>query len=48
MDPLSDVLSLLKPVNYASGGLTAGGDWLLAFPEHQGVKCTPSWKVNAG
>ncbi len=39
MDPLSDVLSLLKPVNYASGGLTAGGEWLLAFPEHQGIKC---------
>ena len=39
MDPLSDVLSLLKPVNYASGGLTAGGEWLLAFPQYQGIKC---------
>ena len=39
MDPLSDVLSLLKPVNYGSGGLTAGGEWSLAFPEHEGIKC---------
>ena len=39
MDPLSDVLSLLKPVNYGSGGLTAGGEWLLASPEHIGIKC---------
>ncbi len=39
MDPLSDVLSLLKPVSYGSGGLTAGGEWLLAFPKYEGVKC---------
>ncbi len=39
MDPLSDVLSLLKPVSYGFGGLTAGGSWLLDFPEYQGIKC---------
>ena len=27
MDPLSDVLSLLKPRSYVSGGFDAGGDW---------------------
>ena len=26
-DPLSDVLSLVKPRSYGSGGLTAGGRW---------------------
>jgi len=26
-DPLSDVLSLLKPRSYMSGGIDAGGDW---------------------
>ena len=26
MDPLSDVLSLLKPRSYASGGFDVGGD----------------------
>jgi AraC-like DNA-binding protein len=28
MDPLSDVLSLLKPATYAFRGLDAGGDWI--------------------
>ena len=39
MDPLSDVLSVIKPVNYFAGGLTAGGEWLLTFPEYKGIKC---------
>lgn len=40
MDPLSDVLSLLKPRNYMSAGLDAGGDWLIQFPSQAGnIKC---------
>ena len=39
MDPLSDVLSLLKLCSYASGGFEAGGDWSIRFDTHPGVKC---------
>ena len=39
MDPLSDVLSLLKPRSYSSGGFDAGGDWSIVYPEHEGMKC---------
>lgn len=39
MDPLSDVLSLLKPRSYMSGGFDLGGAWSIGFPKHQGVKC---------
>ncbi|HEX4196498.1 MAG TPA: AraC family transcriptional regulator [Caulobacteraceae bacterium] len=39
MDPLSDVLSLLKPRSYSSGGFDAGGDWAIQFPRHAGIKC---------
>jgi AraC-like DNA-binding protein len=39
MDPLSDVLSLLKPRSYVSGGFDAGGDWTIQFPRHEGIKC---------
>jgi AraC-like DNA-binding protein len=39
MDPLSDVLSLLKPRSYSSGGMDLGGDWSLLFPRYQGIKC---------
>ncbi|MGV3553485.1 AraC family transcriptional regulator [Rhizobium sp.] len=40
MDPLSDVLSLLKPRNYMSAGLDAAGDWLVQFPDQAGnIKC---------
>jgi AraC-like DNA-binding protein len=40
MDPLSDVLSLLKPRNYLSAGLEAGGDWSIQFPDQQAaIKC---------
>jgi AraC-like DNA-binding protein len=39
MDPLSDVLSLLKPRSYMSGGFDAGGDWSIQFPQHDGMKC---------
>lgn len=39
MDPLSDVLSLLKLRSFKSGGLEAGGRWAISFPRHEGVKC---------
>ena len=39
MDPLSDILSLLRPNSYGFRGLDAGGDWALAFAPDDGVKC---------
>src|SRR6202522_4499486 len=39
MDPLSDVLSLLKLRSYISGGFEVGGDTAIQFPKHQGIKC---------
>jgi AraC-like DNA-binding protein len=39
MDPLSDVLSLLKPRSYMSGGFDAGGEWSIQFRQHEGIKC---------
>jgi len=40
MDPLSDVLSLLKPRSYVSAGFDAGGDWSIQFPDqHDCIKC---------
>ncbi len=39
MDPLSDVLSLLKPRSYLCGGFDVGGGFSLRFPEHAGIKC---------
>ncbi len=39
MDPLSDILSLLRPNSYGFRGLDAGGDWLLAFAADDGIKC---------
>ncbi|MGV3550921.1 AraC family transcriptional regulator [Rhizobium sp.] len=38
VDPLSDVLSLLKPQTYVAGGLDLGGDWAIQYNEHSGVK----------
>ncbi len=39
MDPLSNVLALLKPRNILSAGLEAGGDWAIQFPDQQsGIK----------
>jgi AraC-like DNA-binding protein len=38
MEPLSEVLALLKPQTYVSPGLDAGGEWALQFPEHEGIK----------
>ncbi|MEZ2126818.1 MULTISPECIES: AraC family transcriptional regulator [unclassified Sinorhizobium] len=40
MDPLSDVLSLLKPRSYVSSGFDAGGDWSIQFADqHERIKC---------
>ncbi|HEX4021384.1 MAG TPA: AraC family transcriptional regulator [Acidobacteriaceae bacterium] len=39
MDPLSDVLSLLKLRSYISGGFGVAGDVAIQFPKHQGIKC---------
>jgi len=38
VDPLSDVLSLLKPRSYLSAGLDAGGDWAISFAAPEGIK----------
>lgn len=39
MDPLSDVLSLLKLQSYMCSGFDMGGDWSIRFPPHDGIKC---------
>jgi AraC-like DNA-binding protein len=39
MDPLSDVLSLLKPRSYMFRGFDVAGQWSIQVPHHQGVKC---------
>jgi AraC-like DNA-binding protein len=39
MDPLSEILSLLKPRSYSSGGFGLLGDIAIQFPKHQGIKC---------
>ena len=38
MDPLSDVLRLLKPASFGFRGLNAGGSWQLQFPASAGIK----------
>lgn len=37
-DPLSDILSLLRPKTAISAGLDAGGEWAIQFPAHEGIK----------
>lgn len=39
MDPLSDVLSMLRPADYAFRGLEAGGSWSLHYPADGSLKC---------
>lgn len=40
MDPLSEVLSLLKPRSYLSAGFDAGGEWAIQFSnQHDTIKC---------
>lgn len=39
MDPLSSVLSLLKPKNLLAAGFEIGGDWSIQFPDQEeGIK----------
>lgn len=39
MDPLSEVLSLMKPEMYISGGFAVLDDIAVCFPKHRGIKC---------
>jgi AraC-like DNA-binding protein len=39
MDPLSDILTLLRPTGYGFRGLDAAGDWALDFREAHGIRC---------
>ncbi len=39
MDPLSDVLSLLKPRNYMVRGFDVAGQWSIRFAPKDGIKC---------
>lgn len=39
MDPLSEVLSLLRPRSYTCGGFDKGGAFSVRFPQYEGVKC---------
>ncbi len=39
MDPLSEVLAVLKPQSLSSGGFPVPGDLAIHFPKHQGIKC---------
>jgi AraC-like DNA-binding protein len=38
IDPLSDVLSLLRPRSSVSAFLDAGGDWSIQFPREEGIR----------
>lgn len=40
MDPLSEILAILKPESYLTAGLDAGGDWAIRFANRPGIiKC---------
>jgi AraC-like DNA-binding protein len=39
MDPLSEVLALMKPQLYIAGGFAVLGDMAINFPKHRGIKC---------
>jgi AraC-like DNA-binding protein len=39
IDPLSDVLSLLKPRSYMAGGFDVGGELSVQFGQYDGIKC---------
>jgi AraC-like DNA-binding protein len=38
MDPLSDVLTMLRPRSDLSGGFSAGGAWSIQFPRQPGIR----------
>jgi hypothetical protein len=53
MDPLSEVLSLLKLRSYMSGAFEAAGGWSIAFGAHEGIKfqavtCGECWVALEG
>lgn len=39
MDPLSDVISLLRPHDCVAAGFDAAGNWSIRFEAHEGLKC---------
>ena len=39
MDPLSDILTLMRPTGYGFRGLDAGGSWALSFTAAIGIRC---------
>lgn len=39
VDPLSEVLALLKPHTYVAGGFDLRGNWSMQFDPHSGIKC---------
>jgi hypothetical protein len=39
MDPLSDILTLMRPTGYGFRGLDAGGSWALSFSAAIGIRC---------
>jgi AraC-like DNA-binding protein len=39
IDPLSEVLALMKPQLYVAGGFAVLSDVAIHFPRHQGIKC---------
>ncbi len=39
MDPLSDVLSLLRLHSYMAGGFDYAGEWSVQFGRNEGIKC---------
>lgn len=40
MDPLSEILAILKPKSYLTAGMNAGGDWAIRFDNRPGIiKC---------
>ena len=39
MDPLSEVLALIKPRLYVAGGFHISGELAVQFPKHDGIKC---------
>lgn len=45
MDPLSDVLSLIRPRTFVVGGFDLNGDWSIQFDAHSGIKC---WALVSG
>ena len=39
IDPLSDILTLLRPLRQAAGIVNFGGEWEMRFPRDHGVRC---------